>query len=582
MKETRLKELLEEVKNATVGVIGDFCLDAYWALDPHCDEKSVETEKTVNRVLAHRYSPGGASNVVANLAALGVGAIKAYGVIGPDVFGQELTRQLESLGVDCAGMVVQQDEWYTSVFAKPYMGENEQARFDFGTVNEINSATENELIGLLEKGLSGLDALIINQQLPKGYHSDSVVHQLNRLAAENPPCPIIVDSRHKSDAFKNVVLKINAIEAAALCGEEHDINRAITLDQLERFAKEIYERNNQPVIITRGERGMIVFDGKSLASIPGIQVLGTTDPVGAGDTAVSAIGAMIGIGASLVEAATIANMATSVTVQKLEQTGTASQDEMMNVGATLDSEIEIVSSENELGKTQHEVFDDDKTQKNGRDIQAVLFDLDGVLVDSEPLHARAWASSLSELGIPCPDNGFDDWIGSTDRALAENIDAMHEDSPGVEQLLVLKHRNYARLTETELGPFPGVRDGISKLDGLPLAVVTGSLRRDAMCALNCAGLTFTFDAVVTYEDVERHKPDPEPYLLAARLLHVEPESCVVVEDSKTGVASGLSAGCTVLALNTSLPASDLAGAHHHFRCTADALDWIIREIGNKR
>ena len=380
MDQARLQALLEQVKGKTVGVIGDFCLDAYWTLDPDCDELSVETGKPVHRVLEHRYSPGGASNVTANLAALDVGCIKAFGVIGPDVFGQELQRQLSALGIDCAGLLTQEERWNTPVFAKPHLGEEEQCRFDFGTVNEIAPETEHALLEGLRDALSTLDALIINQQLPKGYHSDAVISALNELAAANPPCPILVDARDKSGAFTGVLLKINAIEAAELCGEARDINRAISLADLERYAKVIHARNQHPVIITRGDRGMAVFDGRILTGIPGIQVLGPVDPVGAGDTAVSAIAALLGAGASLAEAATIANIATSVTVRKLRQTGTASPEEILDVGATPDyvyrpelaedprsaqclpgTDIEIISEDISRGRIAHAVFDHDGT-----------------------------------------------------------------------------------------------------------------------------------------------------------------------------------------------------------------------------
>ena len=97
MNEQRLREILDRIKETEVAVYGDFCLDAYWMLDPAGSEVSVETGLQAQAVRRHYYSLGGASNVVANLAALEPKAIRVIGAVGDDIYGRELRRQFDQL-----------------------------------------------------------------------------------------------------------------------------------------------------------------------------------------------------------------------------------------------------------------------------------------------------------------------------------------------------------------------------------------------------------------------------------------------------------------------------------------------------
>jgi bifunctional ADP-heptose synthase (sugar kinase/adenylyltransferase) len=94
--------ITEKINTIKISVYGDFCLDAYWMMDPRKSEISVETGLQAESVARHSYSLGGASNVVANLAALKPAAIKIFGVKGDDIYGREMTSQLNALDVDTA------------------------------------------------------------------------------------------------------------------------------------------------------------------------------------------------------------------------------------------------------------------------------------------------------------------------------------------------------------------------------------------------------------------------------------------------------------------------------------------------
>ena len=142
----RVREMLARITGVRVAVCGDFCLDAYWMLHPGGGEVSAETGLRSQAVGRHYYSLGGAANVVANLAALRPASVRAIGVVGDDVFGRELLRQLEALGADAAGMVVQRGRFDTVTYGKRYLDGREDPRIDFGFFNQRSAATDAALI----------------------------------------------------------------------------------------------------------------------------------------------------------------------------------------------------------------------------------------------------------------------------------------------------------------------------------------------------------------------------------------------------------------------------------------------------
>ena len=132
MKPEFLKEILEKIKSVKIAIVGDYCLDAYWFVDESKSEISIETGKLTEPVRTQKYSLGGAGNVANNLAALEIKEIKAFGVVGNDPFGGELLSIMNRTGINTTNMLVQDKAWATHVYIKPYIGENEQNRVDFG------------------------------------------------------------------------------------------------------------------------------------------------------------------------------------------------------------------------------------------------------------------------------------------------------------------------------------------------------------------------------------------------------------------------------------------------------------------
>lgn len=195
-----------------------------------------------------------------------------------------------------------------------------------------------------------------------------------------------------------------------------------------------------------------------------------------------------------------------------------------------------------------------------REFRALLFDLDGVLLDSEPLHREAKREAFARLGRTVPERRFLDFRGRTDEAFAEIVGSELGLTPGERtEVLRLKHALFAE-GEKQVPSVPGALAFLAAARGrfAKLALATSAIPRLQAFAFDHLGLHPFFDAVVNAADISRPKPDPEPYLLAAARVGMPPEACLVIEDSRNGILSGLAAGCMVAALTTSCRRDELA------------------------
>ena len=330
----KVRDILARLARARVAVCGDFCLDAYWMLNPRGGEMSAETGLRAQAVGRHYYSLGGAANVVANLAALRPAHIRAIGIVGDDIFGRELLRQLRGLGVDTAGMIVQAQRFDTVTYGKRYGDDREEPRIDFGFFNQRSRETDAAVLAHLEQAVEQCDAVIFNQQVPGGL-DDAFIGGLNALFEAHEDRVVLCDSRHYGARFARVCRKTNDAEAA-LGGTALEPGVHPALADLEAFAGRLHSASGKPVFVTRGARGILAVDAGGVHIAPGIQVLGKTDTVGAGDTVTAALALCLGAGLAPAEAAGFANLAAAVTVQKLFQTGTASPDEVLAISEDTD------------------------------------------------------------------------------------------------------------------------------------------------------------------------------------------------------------------------------------------------------
>jgi HAD superfamily hydrolase (TIGR01509 family) len=215
-------------------------------------------------------------------------------------------------------------------------------------------------------------------------------------------------------------------------------------------------------------------------------------------------------------------------------------------------------------------------------MRAVVFDFDGVLVDSERLHFRAQREALLREGVTIEEGEYyQHYLAYDDRGALRIALERHGQTAGrdrVEQLAQDKARIFAKLLP-EVPFFPGARELVRGLAGqVPLAVASGARRAEIESILAAGALRDAFAAIVGADDVTHTKPHPEPYLRAMdRLRDLAPglraAECLVFEDSVPGIASALAAGMKVVAITNSYPAAKLRSAHR----VVDSLEGLTPE-----
>lgn len=194
--------------------------------------------------------------------------------------------------------------------------------------------------------------------------------------------------------------------------------------------------------------------------------------------------------------------------------------------------------------------------------KAVIFDMDGVIVDSEPRHERAFLQVLSDLGYG-HNHGleFQKYIGRSDREIWIDFVAQHNPAQSVEALLAMKRKRVLEILRRDEPLFEGLPELIEKLAGTyRLAVASGSEPEVVDAVLRFKTLRRFFSVVTTSSEVKQGKPAPDIFLHAAQLLGVAPAACCVIEDSKPGVAAAIAAGMRVIAITNTHPARELTGA----------------------
>lgn len=205
--------------------------------------------------------------------------------------------------------------------------------------------------------------------------------------------------------------------------------------------------------------------------------------------------------------------------------------------------------------------------------QAVIFDFDGVIVDTEPLHYKAFQQILNPLGLGFSwEQYVETFMGFDDRdAFIEAFARKGRkiDQPLLKSLIKDKATIFQDVIRGEVTAYPGVVDLVKALHerDVPMAICSGALRTDIIPILEMLEIDDCFDIIVTADDVSKSKPDPESYTLAFRMLsdrcsqsNITAEGTFAIEDTPAGIASAASSGLRVVAVTNSYPRDQLSGA----------------------
>jgi HAD superfamily hydrolase (TIGR01509 family) len=193
---------------------------------------------------------------------------------------------------------------------------------------------------------------------------------------------------------------------------------------------------------------------------------------------------------------------------------------------------------------------------------ALLFDIDGTLVDSDPLHLEAFNRAFAPFGHSFDRERFAlELQGFANEAIARRF-VPHLSAEDGMAVMRGKEQTFRDLARSDIHPVPGLFDLLDRADaaGLPMAAVTNAPRANAELILDSIGITHRFGAIVIGEELAHGKPHPLPYLEGMRLLGARPELSVAFEDSRTGVTSATAAGIATIGMRTSLDDAQLRAA----------------------
>lgn len=213
-------------------------------------------------------------------------------------------------------------------------------------------------------------------------------------------------------------------------------------------------------------------------------------------------------------------------------------------------------------------------------IKAVIFDMDGVLVDSEPFICEAAMKMFAERGLTVQPEDFLPFVGAGENRYVGGVAEKYNFPHDIERDKARTYAIYGEIVKGRIKPLPGVREFIARARSKGLKLAVASSADPVKIETNLREIQIpreTFDAVVSGLDVEKKKPNPDIFLHAASKLGVEPGKCLVVEDAVNGVAAAKAAGMRCLGLTTSFSPDELAGADWIVPTLAEApmdvLDW---------
>lgn len=332
MKTARFKEITSRYRSLRVAIVGDFCLDRYFDIDPERGEISIETGLPVHNIVRVRCQPGAAGTILNNLAALGIGRIVPIGICGDDGEGFELRRALQTRAGTDISFFVRSAERRTFTYTKPLIFETgkpprELNRLDIKNWTPTPESLQDQVCEALRRVAREVDAIILLDQVDvaeTGVVTRKLLDCVRTVAAERPKLLVIADSRRGLRGYPQVCLKMNRVELMAMTGGEP----ASSLE-LKKLVKGLADSHGKPVFVTLADEGIIAAGpGQEASHRNAFPLRGEIDIVGAGDSVTANLAASMTAGASIEEAIEIAAAASSIVIHQLGTTGAASIPEI--------------------------------------------------------------------------------------------------------------------------------------------------------------------------------------------------------------------------------------------------------------
>lgn len=295
-----LLNILNNFKGKNILVIGDVMLDKY--IFGNVERISPEAPVQVVEVEKENYVPGGAANVANNIVALQGNALMV-GTIGKDNEANILLNELKKRNINTEGIFIEKNKPTTQKVR--ILGQKQQLlRIDYEKKEYISKEIETNIINFIKNQINNTNAIIISDYA-KGVITENLINQIKDIASNKI---IIVDPKPKHKNFyKNVSLITPNIKEAKEMTNKEDIND---------MGKELMKELSTSILITRGEKGMSLFEKDEITNIP-TKAKEVYDVSGAGDTVVATLTLALAAGATLKQAAILANHAAGIKVGKL-------------------------------------------------------------------------------------------------------------------------------------------------------------------------------------------------------------------------------------------------------------------------
>lgn len=328
MSPQRFNEIAAGYASLRIAIVGDFCLDRYFDIDPARQEISIETNLPVHNITNVRCQPGAAGTILNNLVALGVGKILPVGIAGDDGEGFELRRSLLARrGVDLS-LFIQSPERRTFTYTKPLVCEPGKApvelnRLDIKNWTPTPEPLQQKVCDSLGQAASEADAIIFLDQVDvaeTGVITQRVLKTAADVAKANRNLFMIGDSRRGLNGWPPVCLKMNRAELGATLGRD-----IAGVEECKAAVEQLAAKHGRAVIVTLSEHGIVgAQPNQKAAHRPTLPLRGEIDIVGAGDSVTANLAAALAAGAQMEEALEIAMAASSHVIHQLGTTGAAS------------------------------------------------------------------------------------------------------------------------------------------------------------------------------------------------------------------------------------------------------------------
>jgi len=205
----------------------------------------------------------------------------------------------------------------------------------------------------------------------------------------------------------------------------------------------------------------------------------------------------------------------------------------------------------------------------------IIFDMDGVLADTGPIHFKSWVNLGREIGVEFTRELFEETFGQQSPTIIRKLVGPNPDDILIEDWANFKEKNYREMVKDKLEPLPGVMKILADLKskGFKLAVGSSGPSENVDLLLTSLKMEEFFDVIITAAEVEKGKPEPDVFLIIAKTLNIDPINCIVIEDAPVGIEAAKRAGMIPIALTTTHNKEELLDA--------DLIKQDLTEVGIK-